>query len=53
MLEQKFVNEYKKIYKDETGKDLSDEEAMEQATRLLSVVEMLYKPNAKDDRFSG
>jgi len=42
-LSQKSIDEYKKIFKEEYGQDLSDAEAREQGGRLVDFFEILYK----------
>ena len=36
------VRRYKEVYKRKTGKDLSDEEALDQAMKLVTLVEAVY-----------
>lgn len=54
MISQKALQEYKEIYKQRFGKGISDAEALEQATKLLRLMEIVYKPMTKEefDRFS-
>lgn len=47
-ISQKQLEEYKKIYKSETGEDLSDQEALDQASKLLRLMEIVYKPITKE-----
>ena len=47
-LTPKALAEYKAIYKKLNGKDLSDQEALEQASRLLRAFELVYRPIPKD-----
>jgi hypothetical protein len=49
MISEKALKEYKTIYKKEYGIDLSDKEALEQATRLLNLMKIIYRPISKDD----
>ena len=49
MISQEALKEYKEIYKKEFGKDISDAEALEQATRLLRLIEIIYKPMTKEE----
>lgn len=44
MISDEQLGKYKKIYKKQFGKDISDEEALRQATSLLRMVELVYKP---------
>ena len=48
MLSKKFIEEYKRIYKKEFGKEISDQEALEQGTRLVNFFEILHKINVKE-----
>lgn len=43
MLSQKAIDEYKKIFKKEYGKDLTDAEAREQGQRLTDFFEILFE----------
>lgn len=47
MLSQKAIDEYKVIYKNKFGKEISDSEALEQGTRLLNLFKAVYKPIPK------
>jgi len=38
------IEEFKKIYKKEFGEELSDQDATERATKLLNLMEVIYKP---------
>ena len=44
MLSKKAIDDYKKIYKDTYGKNLSDKEALEKATKFLNLFKTIYKP---------
>jgi hypothetical protein len=48
-LSKERVEEFKKIYKKETGKDISDEEALDSATSLVEMIRLVYKPIKKKD----
>ena len=48
MLSNKSIEEYKRIFKKKFGKEISDEEALEQVTRLVNFFEILHKINVKD-----
>lgn len=41
----KLAEDCKRIYKQERGKDLTDQEALEMATHLLSLYRRLYGPS--------
>jgi len=44
MISTEALEEYKKIYKEKFGKDISDKDAMEQATSLLTLMNAIYRP---------
>ena len=44
MISVKALEEYKKIYKEEFSKDISDKDALDQATNLLTLMKAIYKP---------
>lgn len=48
-LSKERVEEFKRIYKKETGKDISDEEALDSATSLVEMIRLVYKPIKKKD----
>lgn len=43
------LDEFKRIYKEECGVDLNDNEALEKATSLARLVEIVYKPRTKQE----
>lgn len=47
MLSDKAIQEYKEIFKNEYGQDLTDAEAREQGERLLKFFEILLKIDQK------
>lgn len=49
MISKEALEEYKRIYRKEFGKEISDAEALEQATKLLRLMEIVYKPMTKKD----
>jgi hypothetical protein len=49
MIDDEFLDKYKQIYKKKFHKDISDQEALEQATKLLCLVKAIYKPMTKED----
>jgi len=49
IISEKALKEYKAIYKKEYGVDLPDEEALEQATKLLNLMKIIYRPISKED----
>jgi len=44
MTNEELVKSYKALYKKKFGKDLSDEEAFDQAMKLITLVKTVYKP---------
>ncbi len=48
MISEKALAEYKAIYRKEYGKDISDAEALEQATNLLNLMNVVYRPVKKE-----
>jgi hypothetical protein len=46
---QNYLEKFKEIYKKEYGKEISDEDALEQGTKLLRMVELVYKPMTAED----
>ncbi len=49
MISKESLDKFKAIYKKEFGKDLNDQDALELATKLLRLVELIYKPMTKED----
>ena len=43
-LSKKAIDEYKEIYQREYGKTLTDQEAYEQASNLLRLFKVIYRP---------
>jgi hypothetical protein len=41
------INKYKEIYRQEFGEDISDQEAFEQATNLINMMRVVYRPIKK------
>ena len=48
-LSKESIKEFKKIYKKRFGKDLSDQVALEKATKLLNLVKAVYRPMTKKE----
>ena len=44
MLSKKAIAEYRQIYQEEFGKEISYAEALEQGTKLLSLMRVVYRP---------
>lgn len=49
MISEKMLEKYKEIYKRKFGKDISDQDALEQATKLVRLVEIVYQPMTEED----
>jgi hypothetical protein len=49
MTTEKLVQSYKELYRKKFDKDLSDEEALDQAMKLITLVKAIYKPITKED----
>ena len=49
MISEKELKKFKAIYKKEFGIELSDQDALESATKLLRLVEIIYKPMTKEE----
>lgn len=48
MITEKALKEFKEIYKKEFNVALSDQDALEKATRLLNLIKAVYKPRTKE-----
>ncbi len=48
MISKEALEEYKAIYKEEFGEDVSDEDALKQAINLLSMMNVIYRPLKKE-----
>lgn len=44
MISEKALKEFKSIWKEEKGENISDEFALEEATNLLTLYDKIYKP---------
>jgi len=49
MISEEMLKKYKAIYRKKFGRNISDQEALEQATKLLTLVKAIYKPMTKED----
>jgi len=49
MISQKELEKFKAIYKKKTGIDLPDQDALEKATKLFTLVKAIYKPMTKEE----
>jgi len=43
------LEKFKAIYKKKTGKDISGQDALESATKLITLVDLIYRPIKKED----
>jgi len=49
MISKERLKEFKKIYKKRFGENLSDQIALEKATKLLNLVKDVYRPMIKEE----
>ncbi|MDD5639668.1 MAG: hypothetical protein PHR47_02580 [Candidatus Pacebacteria bacterium] len=49
MISEEALKEFKSIYKKEFSIDLSNKDALESATKLLTLVKAVYKPMTKEE----
>jgi len=52
-LSKQAIREFKSIYKEEFREDISDYEAYELATNLLSLFKIIYRPIPKERKKKG
>lgn len=43
------IEEYRELYKKHFGEEISKEEALEQLTKLVNMVKLIYRPIKKSD----
>ena len=48
MISKEALEEFKKIWREEHGEDISDGQAMDEATNLLTLMNAVYRPLKKD-----
>lgn len=48
MISEQALKEFKQIWKEEKGEDISDEFAMEEAVNLLTIFNATYRPIRKE-----
>lgn len=48
MISDATLKEFKEIWKEEIGTEISDEQAMEEATQLLTLFDAIYRPIKKE-----
>jgi len=46
---EEHLNKFKKLYKKQFGIELSDSEALDKATKLIRLVEIVYKPMTEEE----
>ena len=49
MISKESLEEFKKIYKKRFGENLSDQVALEKATKLLNLVKTVYRPMTQEE----
>lgn len=49
MLTEAQIKKYIELHKEQYGKDISREEALEQSAKLISLVQLIYKPLSNDE----
>ena len=49
MISEEILKEFKKIYKKRFGEYLSDQVALEKATKLLNLMKAVYRPMTKEE----
>lgn len=49
MISKEQFDKFKEIYRKEFGKDISDQDALESATKLLDLLMVVYKPMTKEE----
>lgn len=49
MLSKTALNEFKSVYKEEYGKDISDQKAVELGVHLLTLFNHIYRPLSKSE----
>ncbi len=48
MIPDKHIQEFKSIYKEQFGEEISDAYALEIATKFVDLMEVIYKPMSKE-----
>ncbi len=49
MISTESLEEFKRIYRKQFGKDISDQDALESATKLLRFMKIVYQPMTKEE----
>lgn len=48
-LTDKHISDFQKLYLEEYGVTLSEDEALERSTKLIELIRIIYKPISKED----
>lgn len=48
MISKEQLEKFKEIYKNQFGEELSDQDALEKATKLLNMMKVIYRPLPKE-----
>lgn len=48
MISKEALEEFKKIWREEHGEDISDEVALDEAVNLLTIMNVVYRPLKKE-----
>ncbi len=49
MISEESLEKFERTYKKEFGEELSDKDTLEKATKLLRLVEIIYKPMTQEE----
>ena len=49
MVEEKWVEKFKEIYKQKTGQELTDQEALDCLNKLITLTRAIYRPIPRSD----
>ena len=49
MISKEQLQDFKSLYKEHFGKDISDADALESATKLIDMLRVVYKPMTKGE----
>ena len=49
MISEERLDKFKQLYKKRFNIELSNQDALEKATKLLRIIEIVYKPTTKED----
>jgi len=48
MLDDKDIAEFQRIYREQFGKDISKQDALEQGIKLITLMKVIYKPMTRE-----